>query len=72
PLTSPMAMFVRISMGDVAALEIALSIIILFVSVVLTGYLATAIYRVGVLLYGKPPKISEVFKIAVSKKDNPY
>ncbi len=72
PLTSPMAMFVRISMGDVAALEIALSIIILFVSVVLTGYLATAIYRVGVLLYGKPPKISEVFKIAFSKKDNPY
>ncbi len=60
PLTSPMAMFVRIAMGNVAAWEIVLSVAILVASTVGIGFLAAAIYRVGVLLYGKPPKAKEI------------
>ena len=62
PFTSPMAMFTRIAMGSVASWEIGLSIGILVVSVVVIGVLAAKIYRVGVLLYGTPPKLSAILK----------
>ena len=61
PLTSPMAMFVRIAMGSVAVWEIVLSVVILVVSTVGIGFLAAAIYRIGVLLYGNAPKPKEIF-----------
>ena len=63
PFTSPMAMFARISMGEVAMIEIAISVIILIASTIGIGYLSAKIYRVGVLLYGKPPKLLEIFKL---------
>lgn len=63
PFTSPMAMFTRIAMGSVAAWEIILSVLILLVSTVVVGWISAAIYRVGVLLYGKPPKLTEVFRM---------
>lgn len=67
PFSSPMAMFVRIAMGDVAAWEIIVSVIILVVSTVGIGFLSAKIYKVGVLLYGKPPKLSSVLKTISSK-----
>ena len=62
PLTSPMAMFTRIAMSTVPVWEIATSIGILVVSVILIGILAAKIYRVGVLLYGTAPKPSAIIK----------
>ena len=62
PFTSPMAMFVRIAMGNVAAYEIVISVVILILSTLGIGYLAAKIYRVGVLLYGKPPKLWTILK----------
>ena len=67
PFTSPMAMFTRICMSTVPPLEIALSVAILIASVVLVGILAARIYRIGVLMYGKPPKIGELLKMVVRK-----
>lgn len=67
PLTSPMAMFVRIAMGNVAAWEIILSVAILIVSTVGIGFLAAAIYRVGVLLYGKSPRPKEIIAMLRSR-----
>lgn len=58
PLTSPMAMFVRITMGNVAGWEIAVSVALMAAGAVALGYLGAAIYRIGVLMYGKPPKLS--------------
>lgn len=58
PLTSPMAMFVRITMGNVAGWEIAISVALMAAGAVALGYLGAAIYRIGVLMYGKPPKLS--------------
>ncbi|MDR0382334.1 MAG: ABC transporter permease, partial [Oscillospiraceae bacterium] len=62
PFTAPMAMFVRISMGGPAAWEIILSVTLLIAANVACGYLAAGIYRVGVLLYGKPPRPAELIR----------
>ena len=67
PFTSPMAMFTRIAMGSVAFYEIAISILILIGSVLGIGLLSAKIYRLGVLLYGKPPKLSTLIKAALTK-----
>ena len=62
PLTSPMAMFTRIAMSTVPWYEILISIALLIGSVFGVGILSAKIYRVGVLLYGTPPKIGAILK----------
>jgi ABC-2 type transport system permease protein len=54
-------------MSAVAWYEIAISIIILIVSTVGIGILSAKIYRVGVLLYGTPPKIGAILKMVFKK-----
>ncbi|MDL2237913.1 ABC transporter permease [Christensenellaceae bacterium OttesenSCG-928-K19] len=68
PFTSPMAMFSRIALGNVAPWEIIVSVAILVVSAVLIGMLATGIYRLGVLLYGNPPKPKEIIRMLKNSK----
>ena len=67
PFFSPMVMFMRICVTDVPVLQIALAILINFASVLLVGYAAAKIYRVGVLMYGKPPKAKEILKYVFAK-----
>lgn len=67
PFTSSMAMFTRIAMSTVPWYEIAASIGILAVSVVIVGALSAKIYRMGVLLYGTPMKIPALIKAALKK-----
>lgn len=62
PFTSPMAMFTRIAMSTVPWYQVALSVAILAASVVGVGILSAKIYRGGVLMYGKPPKITELIR----------
>ena len=68
PFTSPMAMFTRICMSTVAWYEIAISIAILIGSTIGIGVLSAKIYRVGVLLYGMPPKFSTIMKTVFKKQ----
>lgn len=68
PFTSPMAMFTRMCMSTVAWYEIAISIAILIGSTVGIGVLSAKIYRVGVLLYGMPPKFSAIMKTVFKKQ----
>ncbi len=68
PFTSPMAMFTRICMSTVAWYEIFISIAILIGSTVGIGILSAKIYRVGVLLYGMPPKFSTIMKTVFKKQ----
>lgn len=68
PFTSPMAMFTRICMSTVAWYEIFISIIILIGSTVGIGVLSAKIYRVGVLLYGTPPKLTKIMKEVFKKQ----
>ena len=62
PFTSPMAMFTRIAMSVVPVYEIIISVAILVGSVIGIGILSAKIYRVGVMLYGTPPKLGAIIK----------
>ena len=62
PFTSPMAMFTRIAMSTVPFYEVAISIVILILSVFGIGIISAKIYRVGVLLYGTTPKFRAIIK----------
>ena len=68
PFTSPMAMFTRIAMSTVEWYEIVISIAILIGSTVGIGVLSARIYRVGVLLYGMPPKFSAIIRTVLKNK----
>ena len=58
-----MAMFVRIAMASPAWYEIVISVILLIVSTAFIGMLAARVYRIGVLMYGKPPKLGEMLHV---------
>ncbi len=62
PFCSPMAMFARIAMSTVPPIEIAISIVILIASNIGIGYIAVLIYKMGILMYGKPPKITQILR----------
>ena len=63
PFSAPVAMFARAALSDVSIIEIIISVVIQLVTIYLLGMLASAIYRVGVLMYGKVPKPSAVIKL---------
>ena len=63
PFTSPMAMFVRIAMSSPEWYEIVISVILLITSSWLIGVAAARVYRLGVLMYGKPPKFGELMRV---------
>lgn len=62
PISSYSTMFARIAMGTVAPWEIAVSFLILAVSIIGTGVLGARLYRMGTLRYGNPVKLSAALK----------
>jgi ABC-2 type transport system permease protein len=60
PFFSPIAMPVRWAAAPIPMGELALSLAVLAVSVVLVTWIASRIYRVGILMYGKRPSLREV------------
>ena len=65
PFFTPMLMFMRVCMGSAGLLEAFVSIVVLAASVYFSGVLSAKIYRVGVLMYGKPPKPKEIIKMLI-------
>jgi len=61
PLTSPIVMMARIPF-DVPMWEILLSAFLLIIGFVMTTLLASKIYRVGILMYGKKTSYREIWK----------
>ena len=61
PFTSPIAMLARIPF-DVPVWELVLSIVILLVSTLGTVFIASKIYRVGILMYGNKVTLKELWK----------
>ncbi len=61
PLTSPFVMISRVIVGDPPAWEMALSVGLLAVTLVVAVLLAARMYRIGVLLYGQKPSLRAVF-----------
>jgi len=61
PFTSPIAMMVRLPYG-VPEWQLALSIALLILGFIGTVWMASRIYRVGILMYGKKPSLKEMIK----------
>src|SRR5690606_11917589 len=61
PFTSPIVMLMRIPFG-VPFYQIALSIALLFTTFIAIVWVASKIYRVGILMYGKKPTWKELVK----------
>lgn len=61
PLTSPVTMLLRYPFG-VPAWQLGLSMIFLFVGFIVMVWLASRIYRVGILMYGKKVNFRELGK----------
>lgn len=62
PFFSPVTMLFRMSVTDVPWYEVALSIVILVLTFLGCIWIAGRIYRTGILMYGKKPKVQELFK----------
>ena len=62
PFFSPIIMFMRVSVLMPPVWEVALSILILILSILAMIWLTGKIYRVGILMYGKRPTLPELIK----------
>jgi ABC-2 type transport system permease protein len=62
PFCSPLIMYLRISMGKPAYWEIALSFALMGATIYGVLWVASRIYRVGVLMYGKRPNLPEILR----------
>ncbi|MFI2744396.1 ABC transporter permease [Zhouia sp. PK063] len=66
PLTSPIVMMMRLSTGiggsGVPVWQFITSIVILIITFLGMVWLASKIYRVGILMYGKKPSYKEIIK----------
>ncbi|MEA2688873.1 MAG: type transport system permease protein, partial [Candidatus Eremiobacteraeota bacterium] len=60
PLISPFVMFTRIIVSDVPVWQVVLSLTLNVATAVLLAWLSGKVYRVGLLLYGRPPSLKQV------------
>jgi ABC-2 type transport system permease protein len=63
PLMSPFVMFARIVVTDVPIWQIVVSIVINVATIWAIAVLGGKIYRVGMLLYGRPPKFGQILSV---------
>lgn len=62
PFTSPVALPARYAMTAMQPVEVVISILVLLIFTIGIGYLASGVYRMGVLLYGKTPNVKEIYR----------
>jgi ABC-2 type transport system permease protein len=62
PFFSPVLMALRISLQTPPVWQIALALVLLFATTVVSIYASAKIYRVGILMYGKRPSLIEMFR----------
>lgn len=62
PFCTPLIMYLRISMAMPPAWQILLSIAIMAVTIYAILWVASRIYRVGILMYGKKPSLPEIVR----------
>ena len=69
PFTSCMTIVTRVALGAISIMEMIVSALILIVSTLLVGVLASKIYRMGTLRYGNPIKLTHAIKSLRKKED---
>jgi len=62
PFTAPLIMYTRVIVGHPDALAVVASIVILILTISVVLWLASRIYRVGILMYGKKPNLPEILR----------
>jgi ABC-2 type transport system permease protein len=62
PPCAPIVMFLRMSSQMPPAWQIALSMVLMLLSIWAAIWVASRIYRVGILMYGKRPNLPEIIK----------
>ena len=62
PFCTPLLMNFRISQGNPQSWEIVLSFALMAAFIALVLWLASRIYRVGILMYGKKPNLPEILR----------
>ena len=61
PFTSPIVMIARIPFG-IPTWEVVVSLVVLYLSFILTTWLSAKIYRIGIFMHGKRPSWGELAK----------
>lgn len=62
PFCAPLIMYTRIIVHQPPAIEIAVSLALLIATIALVLWVASRIYRVGILMYGKKPNLPEIIR----------
>jgi ABC-2 type transport system permease protein len=62
PFFAPILMLFRIALQTPPFWQIALSLVLLFLTTICVVFVAGKIYRVGILMYGKRPSLVELFR----------
>lgn len=62
PLSAPLGMILRMGLTDVPVQEIAASLIVLALSIVLTVWASAKVFRAAMLMYGKRPGLNEIVR----------
>ncbi len=62
PLTAPTTMMLRLPLGDIPWVDVAVSISVLLASTPLIIWLGARVFRLGMLMYGKRPGILELVR----------
>ena len=62
PFTSPVMMLQRLGMTEVPPYQIAISLILLILGIGGTLWAGAKVFRMGLLMYGKRPSVSEILR----------
>jgi ABC-2 type transport system permease protein len=65
PFLSPLVMFMRICVTDVPFIEILAACAINSATVLCAAFVCSRIYRVGVMLYGKKPRVKDIIRYVI-------
>ncbi len=63
PIFSPFVMFARIAVSNVPVWQVAISLALNIAALIGIGILGGKLYRVGMLLYGRAPKFSQIWSV---------
>lgn len=62
PLTTPTVIVIKLNVIGISLIEEILTLLLMFISILITSYLSGKIFRIAILSYGRTPSISEIIK----------
>jgi ABC-2 type transport system permease protein len=62
PFFTPILMFLRMTLTQVPAIQLAASVVIMLATIVAMAWLVGKVYRIGILMHGSKPKLRELLR----------